>query len=418
MNKRIIFASMLLVLSLGLMSFARRGDNNRAEREGDNTTAVAQDNTYKYEVSAKAIQKCNIIVAYHFNRYSLRDDQNPNIKKFFEKNSCPDEMTWAAIDDTVKDQKNKNLISDIKGLNPSQNGKNDVIAYYSDSNTYKNEDLAYIYAFFNSQDKNKNSKLREEVIPLIKTDIENFLNLDDKRCKAEWDKKNKGNGGGTGGSGEKKDIELLALLGVLLGLIGTGLGGYCFWQMRKMQETIRKQKGRVKELREQVGEMESMKTAINGIKSNLSNLQNEMDERLKQINRNSMRSAEAPRNTHQATQQAAPQRPTAPAAPAEPQVLYAGLPSGDVFADAKAQNSPKSFYKIELRGGNVGEYEFISNPTTINYAKSSTTNFIECACNIVENANGFNNVITTRKGRVEKSGNDWKIVQKAEVRLS
>ncbi|MCR4828038.1 MAG: hypothetical protein K5864_01090 [Bacteroidales bacterium] len=100
----------------------------------------------------------------------------------------------------------------------------------------------------------------------------------------------------------------------------------------------------------------------------------------------------------------------------EATILFAGIPHEGIFSDAVTKNAGKAFYFIEAIG-TTGEFSFISNETTLRYAKSSTTEFIECACNIVDNAGGFSNVITTRKGKVEKSGNDWKIIQKAEVRV-
>lgn len=414
MKKRIIFASMLLVLGLGLTSFA---PSKRDRTERDNTSAATTTATeapqFEDRVSDEAIARCKTIIAYYFNQVATPDQ--------YKEKSCPAEWTINEVLAQLNGTQETSiaLTKEIAAIEPMDKSLAAVEATFT-SAIYQDKNLEKINTFLNKDDKRKSDI--EYIKPTIDNEIKVILRQDEsqrkeafKKQQAEAAKATQGDDGKETKNGGNIGI---ALLGVLLGLIGTGLGGYCFWQMRKMQETIRKQKGRVKELREQVGEMESMKTTINGLKSNLGNLQNEIDERLTQMNRNNMRTNEAPRNTHQATQQAAPQRPTAPAAPAEPQVLYAGLPSGDVFADAKAQNTPKSFYKIELRGGNVGEYEFISNPTTINYAKSSTTNFIECACNIVENASGFSNVITTRKGKVEKAGNDWRIVQKAEVRLS
>lgn len=108
---------------------------------------------------------------------------------------------------------------------------------------------------------------------------------------------------------------------------------------------------------------------------------------------------------------------------AEPQsivtkTLFAGLPQDDLFTDAQPQANNKSFYKLEIHGDNSGEFEFISNATTINYARSSTTDFIECACNIMDNSNdNFSAVVTTKRGKIERQGLAWHIVQNAEVIL-
>ncbi|MCR4828036.1 MAG: hypothetical protein K5864_01080 [Bacteroidales bacterium] len=98
-------------------------------------------------------------------------------------------------------------------------------------------------------------------------------------------------------------------------------------------------------------------------------------------------------------------------------VRYAGLPFGNRFIIPSPILKNNSFFKIELQNSIRGEFEFISNPKTINLAKSTTLQ-IERACKIVEKTNGFSNVITTRKGIVIRAGNDWIIIEKAEVKFT
>ncbi|MCR4828039.1 MAG: hypothetical protein K5864_01095 [Bacteroidales bacterium] len=417
MKKRIIFASMLLVLGIGMMSFATREHGTRGDKNAPATTEEASAPQMEDRVSDEAINRCKTVIAYYFNQVAADE--------FFPEKSWQG-YTINRVKDTLQahDLKQSLIVTDeIVNLEIDNKQKDSVLYFFtihildSESALYSDGKNTKLKAFLTKTEPRKAAI--KAIGPTIKNEISAILDKDLKDRKAafnaeqnkkkqkEKDDEPKTNGGNT-----------IALLGVLLGLIGTGLGGYCFWQMRKMQESIRKQKGRVKELRERVDEMEIMKRDISSLKSEMRNQQNEVDDRFAQMKRNNMRAPEAPRGGAQQSAQPTQAAPQRPAAPAEPQTLYAGLPSGDTFTDASPRNTNKSFYKIDLRGSNNGEFEFISNPTTINYAKSSTTQFIECACNIVDNAGGFSNVITTRKGKVEKSGNDWKIVQKAEVRLS
>lgn len=426
MKTRIIFASMLVVLGLGFVGCVNRENHEQTTTPTESVEINLKDYglSASYEVTDQALDRIQAVVAYQFSRASLKNDNK--FTEFFKEESCPSTINIDDIRNKIseagKDYKtNKLLVNDIENINLTSNKKNDVIDYFSNG-LFEDKNQTNINNFIK-----KHSDIVSDLKRIINQEVSNVINQDEGRYNVEVKRitdsinntnnpGNSGNDGDGGGNGIKNNQNGIAWLGVLLGLIGTGLGGYCFWQMRKMQETIRKQKGRVKELRESIiNEMENMKREINGLKNEMRNQQNELDDRFAKMNRDNMRAPEAPRGGAQQPAQAAPQRP---AAPSEPQTLYAGLPSGDTFTDASPRNTNKSFYKIDLRGSNNGEYEFISNPTTINYAKSSTTQFIECACNIVDNANGFSNVVTTRKGKVEKSGNDWKIVQKAEVRLS
>lgn len=176
-------------------------------------------------------------------------------------------------------------------------------------------------------------------------------------------------------------------------------------------------------------DMETMKAQIEQMREELDALKGKKDEPQQHIAQQSA--------SYDVTHQTSPYRSTPPrpmqmqaeevVRPAnvsqEPQrivveILYAGLPQNELFNDARPQNTGKSFYKLEIQGDDGGEFEFISNATTINYARTSTTDFIECACNIMDNSSdNFNEVVTTRRGKIERQGLAWQIMQKAEVIL-
>lgn len=102
------------------------------------------------------------------------------------------------------------------------------------------------------------------------------------------------------------------------------------------------------------------------------------------------------------------------------QFLYfsAPTPSG-YFSQPTDTPNEKSIYQLEIGvDGRSGEYEFINTPDSIATATISVSQFIKPACKIETQCPGLpKNVTTLVKGRAIKDGDDWKVSEKATIRL-
>lgn len=102
------------------------------------------------------------------------------------------------------------------------------------------------------------------------------------------------------------------------------------------------------------------------------------------------------------------------------QFIYfsAPTPSG-YFSQPTNTPNEKSIYQLEIGAdGRSGEYEFINTPDSIATATISVSQFIKPACKIETQCPGLpKNVTTLVKGRAIKDGDDWKVSEKATIRL-
>ncbi len=101
-------------------------------------------------------------------------------------------------------------------------------------------------------------------------------------------------------------------------------------------------------------------------------------------------------------------------------VYYAVNCNGNAFSTLSQRYVKGQYlYKITTYDGITGKYEFINDPENVEIAKRSRSNFVDTACDIVnDDQRSYSKIITEKDGEVVYENASWRIVRKAIVRLS
>lgn len=358
------------------------------------------------EVTDSIIGRAQAIVAYEMNLVSLKQYSDSVYTQFKEK--IGGEITFESIkkmEDFCRQKrlrKNLSLIKEIKGLKPDSGV--DIIPFYSDS-IFKNTN-SEIGEFFKDKPDSIKIKLCE--------DIEEALSVG--KVVVTNNSEGEDNGKNRIGREEKESSSciwtLLIPYFLLLGTVAVIV--LLFKRDKELEKKI------VGLIREYNDELSNKENEVQQLKKEVRELNHQCEELIKsrdeveefyQGQLNSRTRKEPVKETQKEQENVQEDN--------QPKAYFVTSPKNDVFDEGTNTYRPgKAIYKIVSWDDISGEFEFINSKEAVDYARQSKSQYVEPACNILNDGDmAIEGIATERKGKVKRVDNGWSIIEKANVRL-
>lgn len=348
------------------------------------------------------IGRAQAIVAYEMNLVSLKQYDDSLYTQFIQ--TIGENITIESMEDFFSRSgltSNLSLTKKIKDLKPNP-GK-DIVFFYS-NDIFKTEN-SEIVQFLEKRENNS--------INAMKTSIERGL----KELCEEYENKSNSVDDNKGNNAEKKEeknsvciwavlIPYVLLLGAVAIIV------FLFKWNKKLEKKVA---GLVKEKEKYNGELSNSEYELQKLRKKVKELETQCEELRKsrdefeKLYQDSQAKKEPAKEIQKENVQEIEQ----------PKEYFVQSPKDGVFDEGTNIYRPgKAIYKIVSLDDTMGELEFINSKEAVEYARQSKSQYVEPACNILNDGDmTIEGIVTERKGKVKRVDNGWSIVEKANVRL-
>lgn len=379
-------------------------------------------------IAKEIVEQVQAIVAFEMNVVSLCDFDTTMQKDFINRagSACTVEKVKQCLPKNVV-RKNGQLCDDIQKIKREFFSDDHLTTYFSDSIFFQPEGKSMKEFIEKRKDDEINQlkgKIEARIKDLLNTNRPSFEQPIEKEQEIPVND-NCSNSHSTKGSLIELTTSLVGviiklsgyLLALLIGVVAVILFRHArCWEnvchklrfdITRNERLLQKRNDELQELQNVINQLKRQNVSLEEqnrvLREDVENLENA---RRKQIQRNSS-TVILDASCREESQQFSPRE------------YFLGVPQNGKFSEGSEIYRPgKALYKVISTDGVLGEFEYINKPEAIGYAKQSRTNFLESACNIIdENKQDFMQIETRQKGKVERVSDGWRIIKKADVYL-